>query len=240
MATEMDPGARPALAHAQSGAVELPGLIQELSAAEPERTAKAFLRLVELAWADGRLSGATLPVVPLLVGTLEAAQPLTVARAALLLGALAEAPAEHPAALEVREAVRRGVPSALAAVRRHVSSQRARLALLFLLAHFPEDRERVLGELDPGGFGPEDFSRLERCLRVVDFTAPGMVELIGRGWPSPAFWQVTEEEAVADQRWRRELGLTPEQLEVYWKDETVALLALLGAQAEYSIEEGRE
>ncbi|WP_224364190.1 hypothetical protein [Hyalangium versicolor] len=240
MATEMNPGTQSSLAHAQDSAAQLPELIQELCAAEPERTARVYPRLVELAWADGRLSGATLPVVPLLVGALESAQPLTVARAALLLGVLAEAPAEHPLAREVREAVRRGVPLALAAARRNMSSRRARLALLFLLAHFPEDRERVLGELEPGGFGPDDFSRLERCLHTADFSAPGRVELIGRGWPSPAFWRVTEEEAAADQQWRRGLGLSAEQLEVYWKEETTAVLALLGAQAEHAIEEGQE
>ncbi|MDY7233221.1 hypothetical protein [Hyalangium rubrum] len=208
---------------------DLAGLIQDLSA-------QAFHRVVGAVWTDGRLSSATLPAVPLLVGALQAPEPLKVARAALLLGVLAETSAEKQ---EVREALRRAIPSALAAARRCVHSPPARLSLVFLLAHFPEDREQVLGGVDPGWFGPEDFSRLERCLRSPDFADPGLVDIICRGWPSPAFWKVTEEEAATDRRWRRTLDLSTEQVATYWREETVALLALLGAQAEFAIEEGR-
>lgn len=146
------------------------------------------------------------------------------AGAALELGVLAEG--DDP---DTRAAVRRGVERYVAVLERARGDEPSRLALVFLLAHFPEDRERILAVVESASLDPDDFARLERCLARVEVPA----RRLGRVWPSPATWA---DDDAHDGGWVRSLELTADAAARLWDLETQALLAYSGAKARYAID----
>jgi hypothetical protein len=112
-------------------------------------------------------------------------------------------------------------------------------ALYYLIAHFPAQADLIQRELkrrqEPAD--PDDEARLTRCLHQPDFTAPGTLALIGRVWPSPAVWHLSAAELQADARWRAVAGYSPATAQALWEAETTALLAFMGAKAEFGLEE---
>jgi quercetin dioxygenase-like cupin family protein len=114
----------------------------------------------------------------------------------------------------------------------------SRAALYYLLAHFPAQADVILRELrrrpEPD---PDDHARLIRCLNQPDFTAPETLARIGRVWPSPAVWSLSAAETEADARWRAAAGFSQATAQALWEAETTALLAFMGAKAEFALEE---
>jgi quercetin dioxygenase-like cupin family protein len=102
------------------------------------------------------------------------------------------------------------------------------LALAYLAAHFPAHAEAALAALPD--LPAEDLARLSRCL------APVSPDLIGRSWPTPALWELTDAERETDRRWRAEAGWDAATVEAIWTAETTAILAFMGARADHYVE----
>ena len=132
------------------------------------------------------------------------------ARAAILLGITAErltAPTpDRPTDWsgwrpQVRRALSDAVPDYLRCAVRLQTHRPTRLALMYLLAHFPEHRDRILAALPAPPDDPHPHARLRRCLTPPDLTtADGQ---IGKSWPSP-LW--AEPEPGAYPRTRTDLS----------------------------------
>jgi hypothetical protein len=182
------------------------------------------MTLLEACWPDAVSSQEGWGRVPELIELLETTDER--GRSALLLGLLAET-----GDTTTREAVRAHLDRYLRLLRRDSGCEASALALLYLVAHFPEDRERILGTLDPLSLDVEDLTRLERCLQRTP--VPGE---LGRVWPSPASWALTAEERRRDAGWIEDLNLTSNEAERLWELETQALLAYSGAKALHAVE----
>jgi quercetin dioxygenase-like cupin family protein len=140
------------------------------------------------------------------------------ARALILLGILVE---RSGADLEV--------PRLLQAVGPDLDDATV-LAFAYLLAHFPAHGTAVLDAMSTTDLAEEDRERLARCLAQPD------AGRLGRVWPSPAVWRLDAGERQLDQDWRAHLRLDAETAGQLWKDETVALLAYMGAKADHAVE----
>ena len=110
------------------------------------------------------------------------------------------------------------------------------LAAAYLGAHFPADADAIMAALGGTHLTEPDLARLRRCLHRPDPTSPATLNGLGRAWPSPTIWALDSAERDLDRGWRAGLGLTPELAAQLWQAETTALLAYLGAQAEYAVE----
>jgi hypothetical protein len=109
--------------------------------------------------------------------------------------------------------------------------------MLYLLAHFPADGASILAAFDGVNIAVADRERLRRCLHCPDFNkAEELLNSVGRVWPSPTVWQLTNDEARLDQAWRGSLRLRADTVRTMWEAETTALLAYLGAQADHALE----
>jgi quercetin dioxygenase-like cupin family protein len=140
------------------------------------------------------------------------------ARALILLGILAETSPE---------AVGSRLPEILAAVGPD-QPESVLLALAFLGAHCREHAPAVLAALV--GLADEDRQRLERCLADADTTR------IGRSWPTPALWELSEAEQELDRRWRAAGDWDAATVRAIWDAETTSLLAFMGAKADHHVE----
>jgi SAM-dependent methyltransferase len=206
-------------------------LVDDFAAAPPDRLQAEFLRLVGALWSDGKPTELAVPAVPALVAELAGAADRR-GHLVLLLGLLAEA--EYPATDgELATAVRAGLDRYLQLwhAEPDVSSPLA-LALLYLLGHFPDDRPAILAAVAGRGLGPDDQSRLERNLQRLD---PGNV-VLGRVWPSPSEWTLTDAERAFDQTWIA--ALAPAQLVATWRSDTRMLLGYSGAKAYWALVNG--
>lgn len=106
------------------------------------------------------------------------------------------------------------------------------LALVYLLGHFPEDRDRVLAAFEGSGLSPDEESRLDRSLGSFDPGSPG----IGRVWPSPLAWSLTDAERAKDLEWTS--TLPAEVVAGAWHEDTRTLHAYSGAKALRAVEHG--
>ena len=190
-------------------------------------TEPATIDLGSLAAAVTRDNWPTAEAAPLartLSGTLGQAGEGGRARIILILGILAEkAPGARGA---VRECL--GIYLDLLAVASCGGPEY--LALLYLLAHFPEDRSRVMAAAGKHATAdPDGISRLDRTLRQPDLSDPETANTAGRSWPSPAFLAVTREEIDATAGARR--AMPAEQILATWNADTAALLAYAGGLA---------
>ncbi|MBB5890275.1 cupin domain-containing protein [Kutzneria kofuensis] len=140
------------------------------------------------------------------------------ARALILLGILAET--SH-------DAVSARLPGILDALGPD-QPESVLLALAFLGAHFREHSAAVLAVLR--GLPDEDRQRLERCLADVDPSR------IGRSWPTPALWELSDSERELDRRWRAEGDWDAATVQAIWDAETTSLLAFMGAKADHHVE----
>ncbi|HEX4816679.1 MAG TPA: class I SAM-dependent methyltransferase [Nonomuraea sp.] len=165
---------------------------------------------------------------PLLVARLQEADDVRRGHLAVLLGLLAEASFPETGG-DLHAAVRRGLPAYLRLVRRAPGGGPLSLALLYLLAHFPGDREAILGAVADLDLDAGDRTRLDRALRTLDRSAPDL----GRCWPAPSVWSLDESERRFDRRWIQEL--TAEQLTTNWNNDTHMVLAYSGAKAYWAV-----
>lgn len=192
----------------------------------------AYLRLVGALWNEGEATGAALPAVPLLVAALDVTGPEHQGYLAVLLGLLAEA--DYPdldGALAT--AVRAGLDRYLELLGASAGGLAPlTLALLYLVGHFPGERDRVLAVTDGLDLEVEERSRLQRALADLDPDHPDL----GRVWPAPSVWQLDEEDAAHAEAAVR--GLTPEQVRLNWENDTRTGWAYSGALAYWAVRNG--
>ncbi|MFD5829633.1 class I SAM-dependent methyltransferase [Lentzea sp. NPDC060358] len=164
-------------------------------------------------------------VIPALADALPTAPPQRRPHLVVALGLLADT--EDPAVLE---ALTKRLDGPLEMV---ADAQRPLLtALLYLLGHFPAQRERVLDAFRGADISPDEASRLDRSLDALDPAAP----VIGRVWPSPLAWSLTPEQAAKDAEWAR--SLPTDVVTAAWREDTGTLHAYAGAKALWDAESG--
>ncbi|MFF5207154.1 class I SAM-dependent methyltransferase [Streptosporangium sp. NPDC000396] len=203
-------------------------LIDSFAGATPDRLDAEFQRLAGALWNDGDLTDLALSAVPALVARLDQVDDDRKGYLAILLGLLAEA--EYPAADgEVSAAVRQGLDRYLDLVSRSVKGQPLSLALFYLLAHFPEDRERVLSAASALDIDSDDLGRLDRALQRLDPDNP----VLGRVFPSPSVWTLDDTEREFDQAWTK--TLTPAQIAHNWENDTRTVLGHAGGKAYWAV-----
>lgn len=203
-----------------------------------QRDLDALEPMVKDAWADGELLARAPEVAASLVRSLVDTTPLPTAQALLALGLLHEG---RSADAELAEATRSAVAAGLdqyiaiaSRASRQPDDRALRLALLYLLAHFPEHAvtlDPLVVRLDPGS---DDAARVRRCLHPPTTDTLPEYE-VGRAWPTPNIWQLPDDERTIDQQWRAQLHFSPTDLVEIARMETDAILAYLGAQAEFAI-----
>ncbi|MFF4989219.1 methyltransferase domain-containing protein [Streptosporangium saharense] len=192
----------------------------------------AFRRLTAEFWEDGSVRPEALSDIPALLDLLGAVPPGKQAKLAVLLGLLAEADSPgHPA-------VRKGLDLYLRLLGDGRKDPGREAALVFLLAHFPEDREPILTAVSTADLDEDDLSRLTRCLQPYETADAATRWNLGRVFPSPAVWGLTEEERAANPALEEWLGLPEGRGAGLWATETRALLAYAGAKALWSAEYG--
>jgi hypothetical protein len=173
-----------------------------------------------------------------LLDCLDRASGIGCARILLLLGILSE-PLERDvdpfeSGCAGRRAVLAELDRCLALVARAAEDRRLLLALVYLLAHFPEASDRILVAVELS-LDPDLLTRLRRCLKTPDFSDPATADEAGRAWPSPAVLAFTDEEIVRTAPSRRRLSAS--ELAASWRGDTLALLAYSGAYAAAAIAE---
>ncbi|KPI19084.1 Methyltransferase type 11 [Actinobacteria bacterium OK074] len=198
----------------------------------PDRTElNAYYRkLIAELWHPDGVTPAGVRAAPELVASLDTVDRARRPHVAFVLGLLAETalPDGAPGPLP---AVRAGLDRYLALAATAGDDEPLLFALLYLLGHFPADRDRILRALT-GLPLPLDLARLDRSLRLPDPDDP----TLGRVWPSPALWQLDEAERAVDRQW---IGaLPPERFTALWEYDTRSLLAYSGAKALWAVEHG--
>ncbi|MEU0743838.1 class I SAM-dependent methyltransferase [Streptomyces sp. NPDC006134] len=188
----------------------------------------SFHALVEALWDDGRASADALTAVPSLVAALERAGTERKGYLAVLLGLLAETEYPDPDGPLTR-AVRGRLDVYLGLLAGEDTGTPLTLALLYLLSHFPGERERILAAVSRLDLEAEDLSRLDRSLSTLDPSRPDL----GRVWPSPSVWTLNEEERAFDRGWIGEL--TPAQIVAAWENDTRTVLGCTGARAYWAV-----
>ncbi|MFI0929542.1 class I SAM-dependent methyltransferase [Streptomyces sp. NPDC021012] len=214
----------------------LTDLLDAFRHAEDEDLQEGFGRLAAALWsADGPVDGAA-ERTGALVAALDAADARRTGHLVVLLGLLAETEyQDHPAGDgPVRTAVRRGLDRYLELLADSGAGTPLTLALVYLLAHFPEERERILAAAatEELALDEHDLTRLERALRPLDPEAPDL----GRCWPSPAAWNLNDDERGFDTEWIK--ALTPEQIAANWNNDTRTVLAYAGMRAYWAVRHG--
>ncbi|MBN6036969.1 class I SAM-dependent methyltransferase [Amycolatopsis sp. 195334CR] len=205
-------------------------LVKAFASAQPEQLQAEFDKLAGAVWSEGVLTELALPAAPVLVDVLDQVTEEHQGRLVILLGLLAEA--EYPEQGPVNQAVRAGLDHYLALVTRESNSPAFTLALLYLLSHFPGDRERILGAVEGIGLGPEEQTRLERALASLDLAKPDL----GRVWPAPSIWALNASEQDFDQSWINDLSV--EQITTNWENDTKTVFGFSGAKAYWAVLNG--
>jgi len=200
----------------------LTDLLRSFNRAPLAGPAAEFERLAAMVWNDGEPPDPAHVVVPALMDSLNEADETRMGHLVLLLGLLAEADAE--------DALRAGLGRFLDLARRSSPGEPLHAALLYLLSHFPTDRDRVLAALAGQRLDPGDRSRLERALQSLNLDWPDL----GRVWPSPLVWRP----AGTDRRSRPAQPLGPEQIRALWDSDTRTVLAYTGAKAYWMLRGG--
>ena len=213
----------------------IPELLRDLISTDEAKVSASFDSLVKTVLNHDPPIGVTLATIPFLIDIMHPPATKLHARLALLLGALAEYSPNGSSISLLVEKVRLGMPVYLRLVEESRKQPGLELALQYLFAHFPADKERILAVFG-GDLDSEGATSLERCLSQFDYENPAFVARIGLGWPSPSLWHLTESEAEANRRWRASLNLTRETATQLWNLETQAILAYMAAQAENTIE----
>lgn len=208
-------------------------LLEEFAGAAPDGLDAAYARLVGALWAPGTAQDETLwdggtlterapAAIPDLIAALDGLDADRAGRLLILLGLIAEA--------GQTDAVRAGLDRYLALA--DGATPALGQALAYLLAHFPQDRDRVLGVADGLGLDSGDRSRFDRCLTTMDAGRTGL----GRVWPAPDVWELTAEELAFDRAW---IGaLTQEQAEINWRNDSRTVWGYMGLKAYWSLRHG--
>jgi SAM-dependent methyltransferase len=172
----------------------------------------------------------TSPAAAALAAALIEAEDAGKGELAILLGLAVEAE-EGQAAGPVTAAVRARVDDYLS-IWRETTDEPLSLALLYLLAHFPQDRDKILGTATALPLDPDDVSRLRRALAELDQENPD----IGRVFPHPAAWESDDDARAFDQARIRALGA--EKIAQLWQEDTETVLGHLGVKARWAVRNG--
>jgi hypothetical protein len=209
-------------------------LIDLFAEAPDGRLDVEFRRLVGALWRDGTRTDLAHPAVPALVVRIGAVDDRRKGYLAVLLGLLAET--EYPATDgPVGTAVSAGLDTYLGllddlgGLDGPGGDDPLCLALCYLLAHIPAERDRILAAVGRVGLGEDDHSRLDRALAALDPDHP----VLGRVFPSPHVWKLAGAGQDFDQRWIS--TLPPERIVSGWQADTRTVFAGLGAKAYWAV-----
>jgi len=238
MFEQLDKAAWANLVGASGAANQIPELLQQLARAEKRGSVEVLHRLLDEIWVDGQVFPATAATIPFLCQLLDPPVTWLHPKILLVLGVLAEgAPldADNHSAVHNQIESRLDLFLSLAPAAR--DDEALRLALGYLLAHFPSRADQVEAKLGTIHLHNDDRARIRRCLTTPDFTRPETFAHIGRSWPTPEIWKLKAEEDIVDRSWRQSLDLDATRAARIRELETKALLAFLGAHAEHAIKE---
>lgn len=199
-------------------------LVKSFANASPDRLESEYRRLVGGLWNGGAATDLARQGTPVLVEHLDLVDTDRQGYLAILLGLLAET-----GDADVFTAVHAGLGRYLDLVGTGAKGEPLTLAFLYLLSHFPADREAVLAAVAPLNLDADDQTRLERALARLDPAKPDL----GRVWPSPSVWVLDENEKDFTAGWIK--SLTPEQIESNWNNDTLTVLGYTGARAYWSV-----
>jgi SAM-dependent methyltransferase len=204
--------------------------------AAADETPSAFRRLVASIWNSGTLTADAEVVAGEVVDALVAPETRDRGQLAVLLGMLLESDNRTD---ELIETVRAGLDRYLELLAGATDDPGLTLSLVYLLGHFPADRERILPVALARGLDADDQSRLERVLTPCDPADEAEILRIGRRFPSPAGWEVSDEELEQIGGWVRWLNITDaDTIAMLWNGETNTLLSYSGAKALWTVEHG--
>ncbi len=208
-------------------------LVDSFATAAPAELEASYRRLVGAVWHDGHLTTLAAPAVSELVPRVSQVDDLRKAYLAELFGLLVQA--EYPDTDgPVATVVRTGMDQYLDLWTGSTREQPTHWALLYLLSHFPADRDRILAAAATVDLDVDDMSRLDRAVDTLDPDKP----VIGRVFPYPAAYdEMFESEKEVDRAWIR--TLTPEQVVAQWHADIEAVRGHAGAKAYYAIRYGK-
>ncbi|MFC4052396.1 class I SAM-dependent methyltransferase [Actinomadura syzygii] len=205
--------------------------LEQFSQVNEDEVYQLSLDLLRMVWAGGRPRPGASDAAQEIVQRVLAVPAGRRAHLAVLLGLLAETAEDD--APELRRRIRDGLPRFVELLDTLKQDEPLGAALVYLLAHFPEDAARILPAARNAALDPDDFARLERCLASFDPSAP----FIGRAWPSPIRWTLTDAEHDRERRWLA--TLSPEAASSFWEKDTRTLLAYMGGKAAAAIATGQ-
>lgn len=203
-------------------------LIDAFLDAPDDRLDTEFQRLTGALWRDGELTDLAYPAVAALSARFGEADDRRKGYLAVLLGLLAETEYPNPRG-PVSATISEGIGAYVGLLSGLNQDDPLCLALCYLLAHFPADRDRILAAAGSAGLDADDYSRIERALAALDPENP----VLGRVFPSPAVWTLDGSERDFDQRWIR--ALTPEQIVANWQADTRTVFGGIGAKAYWAV-----
>ncbi|ALG10745.1 class I SAM-dependent methyltransferase [Kibdelosporangium phytohabitans] len=207
-------------------------LVGQFATASPDRLDASYHQLVRAAWDNGELTLLASPVAEEIVSRLERVDDLRKAYLAELAGLLVQAEVPDTGG-PVTTVLRAELDRFLALWRGTNRQQPLYWALLYLLSHFPGDRDRVLATAREVGLDPDDQSRLERSLDELDPEAP----VLGRVFPYPAAYdEMSSSEKDFDNTWIRTLSRI--QIVSQWHNDIESVRGHAGAKAFYAIRHG--
>lgn len=204
------------------------GLLDSLASAPPERVTESYHRLVESVWHSGKATEHASDAVAIILDRLDDPADGRKGYLVLLLGLLTEAEPEGEAA----RTVRKGLDRYLDLLRRNEGGGPLTLALLYLVGHFPDARDQILASVPRHALDQEDLSRLDRVLQPLHTADVAL----GRVWPSPAEWTLSEAEREQDRSWIARLS--PDQLATTYAGDTLMLHGYSGAKAYWALRGG--
>ncbi len=202
-------------------------LLTSFSTATSDALERPYRRLVDALWDQGDVTTLALPAAPAIIASLDTVDEGRAGYLAILLGVLAEV--EFPDTDgELYAAVRAGVGSYVNLIGTATDAPLV-LALLYLLGHFPGDREFITAAVAELDLADDDRTRLERGLSVLDLERPDL----GRVWPAPSVWALQSDEADYDRSWIDDLG--PSQVITNWDNDTRTVYGFAGAKAYWAV-----
>lgn len=189
------------------------------------------------AWDAGHLRPSAPVAAARMIAELHEPGPGRRAQLVLLLGLLVEGRSPAAGLQETtRRAVRAGLERFLELLNGAGDDEPLRASLLFLLAHFPDDRRRILDTARTARLDADELTRLDRCLQRPSFPDAQATRRLGRSWPSPATCDAIVRAHERDHGLTHTQALAPDELARVWELETATLLAYSGARADHAIE----
>jgi hypothetical protein len=189
------------------------------------------------AWDAGHLRPSAPVAAARMISELQEPGPGRRAELVLLLGLLVEGRSPAAGLQEMtRRAVGAGLDRFLELLDGASDDEPLRASLLFLLAHFPHDRRRIVDAARTARLDADELTRLDRCLQRPTFPDVQASRRLGRSWPSPATCDAVVRGHERDHGLTHTQALAPDELAHVWELETLTLLAYSGARAHHAIE----